>query len=107
MDWYSTPPGTLRRQPLDPPGGAQSTVPQSVVEPVAAPLPELQGFRRQAVPAPEGRERRRLRVQGLQPGHLGLERPAVDDDAALGGRGSRDATAVGPPGPILLGFLSA
>src|SRR5262245_53687312 len=42
---------------LNRPGAARGAVEQAVVQPVGAPLPELDGLRRDAVTAPVGRAR--------------------------------------------------
>ena len=99
-------PNLLGRQALKPPGGAHPTVPQTVVKPVAAALPELDSVWYDPVSAPELGQWRRGGMQGLEPGDLDLQRRPVDDDAALRGRRGRDPASVGPRGPVRLRLLA-
>src|SRR5258707_7671506 len=60
-----------RREPLDQPAAAVAAVPQPVVQPVRAALPELESLGSHPVPAPELRHRD-LRSLGPAPGQRGI-----------------------------------
>src|SRR5690348_14742761 len=83
---------SLGRKPLDPPAPPGARVEQPVVQPVGAPLPELDLGGNQALAAPVRRARRRLAVAAfcLRRGVL-EERPAGDARGLGGGPGGEAA----------------
>src|SRR5690348_16486659 len=84
---------SLGRKPLDPPAPPGARIEQPVVQPVGAPLPELDLGREQAVAAPVGRARRRLAVGALRLGRRALQDLPVGDALALWRGPGRDAGA--------------